>query len=359
MQADFSVELGGDAPALEIPWRSDDPDVRYYDLKSHPELVHQIPEAIAYPELGSFLLRINAAGFPLATAKCDVWSSSEVAPEEEIFGDRKFVSYIDLIFVDEKDRCSFEKHEAFAKELCRLLDHAPEIAATVELVIRHCYYHQENIVSQNEPEQGDTLPKTVKDSGMNPPGSEDTIGHSGQADVAGCGKYADIAHQGESAKVRNHMHVGVIQDEPAIVSDQGEHVSATHDEEPSNNEEPSKVTDHNDEQIRVPNHGELAILSEGQQSSAQESERADLLHCGDSFKEEPSEKSHTAPLGKSGNVELERKQLCEEPNASVTGFCLTAYVTGFGDSDHDPVRRWTIGLNLLQHALVQLSSKTN
>ena len=33
MQADFSVELGGDAPALEIPWRSDDPHVCYYDLK--------------------------------------------------------------------------------------------------------------------------------------------------------------------------------------------------------------------------------------------------------------------------------------------------------------------------------------
>jgi hypothetical protein len=177
--------LGGDAPALEIPWRSNDPHVRYYDLKNHPELVQQIPEAVAYPDLGSFLSRINALGFPLASAKCDVWSSTEVDPEEEIFGDRKFVSYIDLIFVDQGDRCSFEKHEAFASDLCRLLAHAPEMAATVELVIRHCYF-------------------------------------------------------------------------------------------------------------------ELA--------------------------------------------------------APITGFCLTAYVTGFGDSDHDPVRRWTIGLNLLQHAIVQLSS---
>ena len=33
MQADFSVELGRDAPALEIPWRSDDPHIRYFDLK--------------------------------------------------------------------------------------------------------------------------------------------------------------------------------------------------------------------------------------------------------------------------------------------------------------------------------------
>src|SRR6185503_7463166 len=94
---------------------------RYYDLKKHPELVQKIPEAAVYPELGAFLSRINAAEFPLATAKCDAWSSSEVALEEEIFGDRKFVSYVDLIFVDESERCSFEQHEAFAKELCLLL----------------------------------------------------------------------------------------------------------------------------------------------------------------------------------------------------------------------------------------------
>ena len=77
MQADFTVELGSDDPALELPWTSPDPHVRYYDLKVHPELVQQIPEVVAHPELGSFLSRINAHGFPLATAKCDVWSSDE------------------------------------------------------------------------------------------------------------------------------------------------------------------------------------------------------------------------------------------------------------------------------------------
>ena len=219
MHTELSVELGGDAPALEIPWRSTDPDVRYYDLKTHPELVQQIPEAQAYPELSSFLLRINAPGFQMATAKCDAWSSSKVDPEEEIFGDRKFVSYVDLVFVDEKDRCTFEKHEAFAKELCRLLGQAPEIAASVELVIRHSYYHQEKYESEVEATQSGTQSSPVRDPEMN-----DAEGIS--------------------------------------------------------------------------------------------------------------------------------------PMATATGFCLTAYVTGFGDSDHDPVRRWAIGLNLLQHAIVQLSSNS-
>jgi hypothetical protein len=30
-------------------------------------------------------------------------------------------------------------------------------------------------------------------------------------------------------------------------------------------------------------------------------------------------------------------------------------MTGFGDHDHDPVRRWAIGLHLLQNAIVQLN----
>ena len=65
-------------------------------------------------------------------------------PEEEIFGDSKFVSYIDLVFEGEAERCSFEKHEAFAKDLCRLLSQTPEIPAAVEVVIRRCYYHGED-----------------------------------------------------------------------------------------------------------------------------------------------------------------------------------------------------------------------
>jgi hypothetical protein len=42
-------------------------------------------------------------------------------------------------------------------------------------------------------------------------------------------------------------------------------------------------------------------------------------------------------------------------DGSVSGFCFTAYVTGFGDSDHEPNLRWQIALALLQNALVQLA----
>lgn len=287
MQADFSVELGGGAPALEIPWRADDPGVRYYDLKIHPELVLQIPEARAYPELNLFLSRINAAGFPLATAKCDVWSSSQVEPEEEIFGDRKFVSYVDLIFVDESDRCSFEKHETFAKDLCRLLGHAPEIAATVELVIRHCYCHPKDFVSESsaKPEERH-LSVTATEPASTSPGNTEDVEVYEQADI-GCSEYVDATRAG---------HFGVF----AEIKDDGEHLDV------ATQAETAKVT----------------------------------------------------PLEENDDNRLRDNPRLGGGNVSVTGFCITAYVTGFGDSDYDPVRRWTIGLNLLQHAIVQLNSNS-
>jgi hypothetical protein len=150
MQADYSVELGREDPALELPWQSEDGRTRYYDLKRHLESIAQIMEVADSPELKAFLLRINAPAFPLQTAKCDVWSSREIAPEEEILGAPvKFVSYIDLVFVADAPRLSLEQHEALAKSLCALLERAPEMAAAIELVIRRCYYHPQGNPSES------------------------------------------------------------------------------------------------------------------------------------------------------------------------------------------------------------------
>lgn len=145
MQADFSVELGREDPALELPWQSEGGASRYYDLKRHPDLVLQIPEAARLSELSIFLSRVNAPEFPLQSAKCDAWYSQEISAEEEIFGEAgKFVSYVDLLFADEPARLSLESQETLAKNLCQLLQRAPEMSAAVELVIRRCYYHPDD-----------------------------------------------------------------------------------------------------------------------------------------------------------------------------------------------------------------------
>ena len=86
MEADFAVELGADDETLELPWAADDGGPRYYDLKRQPELLLNIEEASRVPELGEFLAAMNSPASILETAKCDAWSSTEINPEEEIFG---------------------------------------------------------------------------------------------------------------------------------------------------------------------------------------------------------------------------------------------------------------------------------
>jgi hypothetical protein len=339
MQADFSVELGSDDPALELPWSSSDPHVRYYDLKNHPELLQQIPEAVAHPELGSFLFRINSAGFPLATAKCDVWSSEEVAPEEEIFGDRKFVSYIDVVFINETDRCSFEKHEAFAKDLCQLLGHAPEIAASVELVIRRCYYHQEKLVGENEIGQsGAPLQQSVNrgtaalqsfDFG-NEAGLDVNTNERPQVSVS-----SDSIRRFEKAQLeaqsqsKQKFHSKEFQSEDRVWSEDKVLLKG-------NVEAEDQVQ--SDEKIRLRNklQSDDKSIRENKVWEEHKLQSDDKVRLDD-------------------KARLEDKHRLEHAIASITGFCVTAYVTGFGDSNHDPVLRWTIGLSLLQYALVQLA----
>jgi hypothetical protein len=347
MQADFSLELGRDQPALELPWSSDDPQVRYYDLRNHPELVCQIPEAIAHPELGRFLARINAEGSPLATAKCDAWSSQEVAPEEEIFGDRKFVSYIDLVFVNGTDRCSLEKHELFAQELCRLLSQAPEIPATVELIIRNCYYHQEELVDEDEASQKETRSGiSVADRAMNPCESS-AVTHDGAQAQAIDAARSSVA-ESEAAGSLSHVNDAKAQlpaDEPSGKLQLKDRVGL------ENTARPRQALSLKTE-VRVEEQDRLKQGAKPQ-------------HVAPEQAVEPEPQVELEQAGQlEGKLEQleragKRATLEEQPRGdtlgSAAGFCFTVYVTGFGDANHDSVRRWIIGLSLLQNAVVQLS----
>jgi len=144
VQADFAVELGADDETLEMPWAAEGGGPRYYDLKRHPELLLNLEEAQRVQELGEFLAAANAAAGILETAKCDVWSSTEINAEEEIFGAaHKFGSYVDLLFSDATSRFSFLEHEQLAMRLTQLLQRAPEIPSAAEFLIRRCYYRGE------------------------------------------------------------------------------------------------------------------------------------------------------------------------------------------------------------------------
>ena len=143
MQVDCAVELAAGDETLEFPWAAPDGGPRYYDLKRHPELLLYIDEARRVPELGEFLAAVNSGATILETAKCDVWGSTEINPEEEIFGAAwKFGSYVDLVFTRPASRFSFPDHEKLARQITEPLKKVPEIPAAAEFLVRRCYYHR-------------------------------------------------------------------------------------------------------------------------------------------------------------------------------------------------------------------------
>lgn len=145
MQADYAVELGAQDEVLELPWAAHDQGLQYYDLKRHPELLAEVREAQANPELGEFLAAMNSPASILETAKCDVWSSTEMNPEEDIFAAAvKFGSYVDLILSEQSRRFSLIDHEDLTRNLTGLLKRAPDIPASAEFLIRRCYYNYDN-----------------------------------------------------------------------------------------------------------------------------------------------------------------------------------------------------------------------
>ena len=139
MEADFSVEIGGpDDPVLDVPWSAE--GTRYYDLRAHPELLAEVPEAVGFPELWDALVELNSPRSPVATVKCDAFAA-EISLAEEIFGaDAKFGGYIDFIF-DDARRFSFETHERMARECVEQMRSLSELPASAELIIRRALFH--------------------------------------------------------------------------------------------------------------------------------------------------------------------------------------------------------------------------
>jgi hypothetical protein len=138
MDATVSVELGAEDAYLEVPWQAG--DLRYYDLKRHPELLLELPES-HNREMAEFLTAMNSSLSMLETAKCDAWLSDQMEEQEAIYAANwKFGSYVDLIFADPKARLGFAGHENFAKRIARLLRRAPDIPSAAEFIVRRCRY---------------------------------------------------------------------------------------------------------------------------------------------------------------------------------------------------------------------------
>lgn len=143
MDADFTIELGRDDPVLHFPWSDPAGQCAYYDVKRHPEQLMLVEEAKTSPEIAETLRTLNSAASMVESAKCDVWTTDDLAPEEEVFGAAcKCASYMDLFFSSAERRFSFPFHEHFAKRLVELLRKTPETASSAEACVRRCYFHE-------------------------------------------------------------------------------------------------------------------------------------------------------------------------------------------------------------------------
>jgi hypothetical protein len=144
MDADWSVELGEDDPALEFPWASPDGSRRYVDLQRSRESIGEISEATQYRELAECLLALNVRDSPWQTVKCDVWYERQLDEAEKVYDAAlKLCSYVDLIAQDVPMRFLFDRHEQFVKMAGKQLSDNDDQPISCELTVRRCWYREE------------------------------------------------------------------------------------------------------------------------------------------------------------------------------------------------------------------------
>ena len=167
MEADYRVELGPAAPALELPWTDPEGRSHYVELRGAASLrecsvdgkpdritdgitdgiadriTDRIPEARRFPALGRFLVDANSQPSAWQTAKCDVWADQTEAMENLYNFGFAHSSYVDLVLAEPAAalRGSLEAHQRLAKEMAQRLEANEGLKALAEIVVRRCYFH--------------------------------------------------------------------------------------------------------------------------------------------------------------------------------------------------------------------------
>ncbi len=140
MEADWEFEVGGDAPVIEAHWAG------FVDLQRAPELAMQLPESAQLPALGEALARLNAAGSPVWTSKCDFWPHLEA---DEFDADEldapcgctvhAMGCFIDLLPKSDQQWTQPATAEKACTRICGLLSAVPLRCCRVDLVIRRAF----------------------------------------------------------------------------------------------------------------------------------------------------------------------------------------------------------------------------
>jgi hypothetical protein len=152
MLSEWTAECSHDAPTLIVPWSENpsDPEtgVRFFDLRTNPYDIAEIPEAEHNPTLARTLRALNATRSPFLTAKCDTWSLSNVErpddldtlrlelmlPEEDTaYG---FGSYIDLLWRERSVFASAHQQQDRLDRIVRRAQRLEHPQAALSCVLR-------------------------------------------------------------------------------------------------------------------------------------------------------------------------------------------------------------------------------
>lgn len=156
MEADYSVELGPSAPALELPWRDPEGQLHYVELRGEGGLttgnLDSIAEARRFPALRRFLATVNSQPSAWQTVKCDAWADATEAAANLYDAGFAQNSYVDLVLAEHAAalRGCLEAHQQLAKEMAQALEANESLEALAEIVVRRCYFHPETNLEESD-----------------------------------------------------------------------------------------------------------------------------------------------------------------------------------------------------------------
>jgi hypothetical protein len=134
MEADWEIEVGGDAPILETCWPG------FIDLGQAPGRVGELPEVARFPALAEALSSLNAPGSPVWTSKCDVWEPDTFDSDEldAVSSDASHViaCYIDVLPAGVSRWPSPDPAIEWCKQLCRQIRSRQLSCCRADLIVR-------------------------------------------------------------------------------------------------------------------------------------------------------------------------------------------------------------------------------
>lgn len=138
MEADWEVEIGGEAAVIEADWEG------FIDLGRSPTSVDELSETRAFPPLGRALLQLNEASSPVWSSKCDFWPRLKMEELDpfEIAATHEELSAAAGLYIDILPKIPWEmlsSAEQACRSLCVRLHVLAFSCCRVDLIVRQAW----------------------------------------------------------------------------------------------------------------------------------------------------------------------------------------------------------------------------